>query len=301
MLPQGCQGRHARQARDRVVLLQDVGHRRAQEKVELQGSSFKDPPALRGVAGIHLNEALRGIQRQQPRGSGALDAGHEGNGAIESHGHIHLIFKDVQVVESVRFLKLAQMQGGRMLCQPHQRHALGKGYVKAAACGTGPAVHELIEGFFPQEPGIQVGRIQWRPHRPWRLCGAAVPWQLVVQEVPGIEGLQQKPITKDLQLKGLVSQQNSTSSALRGECCATLHRCGHNLIRLQGPRGLHHAAAHHGAPARARLVLQGEADHSAALLGPKELQLQGERFQLGTFPIAVDDLGRDLMALNQHF
>lgn len=39
---------------------------------------------------------------------------------------------------------------------------------------------------------------------------------------PGIEGLQQKPITKDLQLKGLVSQQNSTSSALRGECCATL-------------------------------------------------------------------------------
>ena len=41
------------------------------------------------------------------------------------------------------------------LCQPHQRHALGKGYVKAAACGTGPAVHELIEGFFPQEPGTE--------------------------------------------------------------------------------------------------------------------------------------------------
>lgn len=39
----------------------------------------------------HLNEALRGIQRQQPRGrSRSLDAGHEGNGAIESHGHIHL-------------------------------------------------------------------------------------------------------------------------------------------------------------------------------------------------------------------
>ena len=28
------------------------------------------------------------------------------------------------------------------------------------------------------------------------------------------------------------------------------------------------------------------------------MQLQGERLQLGTFPIAVDDLGRDLMALH---
>ena len=41
-------------------------------------------------------------------------------------------------------------------------------------------------GLGQSSPGIQVGRIQWRPHRPWRLCGdSAVPWQLVVQEVPG--------------------------------------------------------------------------------------------------------------------
>ena len=39
---------------------------------------------------------------------------------------------------------------------------------------------------------------------------------------PGIEGLQQKSITKDLKLKGLVSQQHSTRSALRGDRCATL-------------------------------------------------------------------------------
>ena len=49
MLPQGCQGRHARQARDRVVLLQDVGHRRAQEKVKLQGSSFLPDPTVNPV------------------------------------------------------------------------------------------------------------------------------------------------------------------------------------------------------------------------------------------------------------
>lgn len=46
-----------------------------------------------------------------------------------------------------------------------------------------------------------------------------------------------------------------------------------------------------------RSRVPGPRGHSAGVLGPKEVQLQGEWLQLGTFPIAVDDLGRDLMAL----
>ena len=63
------------------------------------------------------------------------------------------------------------------LRQPDQRHALSKGHVKATARGTrDPAVHEVIEGFFPKEPGRvgshKMGFLWWFNGIYWDFIGS---------------------------------------------------------------------------------------------------------------------------------
>mmetsp|Transcript_48915 Transcript_48915/g.157332 ORF Transcript_48915/g.157332 Transcript_48915/m.157332 type:complete len:741 (+) Transcript_48915:977-3199(+) len=340
MFAQGPQRRHGRTARQRVELTRDLGGRGADEHGSVQDTGLRGPPSVRGASGLalrkprgppclalgvalELHEGLRGVDPQEGRGQGrlpacaAVDGPEEGHRAVQGHGLVVLVLKDVQVEEAVRLIEERQASLHHVLGQAEEPgHVALEGHVHAeGGRASGLLVRVAAKVLLPEPVGVQAvgvrGGIQEHLIRGCLHVARAVGWQrrlrfavaLKVQVVPPVETLQNAAICGHHEGHRAVLQLNldlGPRGGLEGEHRGAGLLTHHRTRRACRWRLCHNVARRDHMPHLLRGdLIQAEADNTRGI----GVQLQ-KQVSPGLALVldleAPASLGRPLLRLRKH-